>query len=1101
MKRSLITFAIRVLLAVAAGACVLPFAMAQGTPICSPDESETSDQRADAPTLASFEIQKRLQAIQYTLRESGDSKALRNEMTTLKQQLQDYINKYGASVSVNHASNTLPLIRDYFDLAKQLIKNDLQRQPGQLSSLSAYRNVFELQFKPEQALEIFPNRASIPDELEFYPVAGHQELQQLSFKEAEIIRYYIRGIGFSRRDVGVNYLETSRCLLAATEVSKMALNQILRGQFSIDTTTSGPGNEKVCGNITLKQMTEAYLRYHGQPHFATHRRTALAKALPTIPQFLSSGVESLWKEKKLLENGQYIAITLGEAKHSEFGADEIRAEVEGAIERLERSFYQIRQLPLLTAQSEVQSSLFKVIQGCNLAVKIKSTNEFFAKAMAAERLHFYNELLTSIENISANIVDMPEAMLDRTIYRMLFTARLRAAVIAILSGLSDAELPQSLSDLENTLDAWVEKTLIPVARNQILLRDHSSLVNEIKARYRNQLRLTPPFTQLREEYRTQLKNFSRILVKYDNPATTDAELPFRASHILEIYKDKVSALSPKAQELAQIIFGEKDHQIAHSLWLKTNTFFRENLAELKIGGKVFTQDRLIDKPKTWITSLFTSQDEKAVLNVGKLNGNDFYNLKFIAERLGLVDHEKAPETLADVMLEITADKGDGKRMNPAQYADTVNIYRNLLKSEIFGQWRILEMPFGSTGERFYQILNRQPMSADITGLVNAAVTQVQKNVASHLKKIVAAKTVDDIKPYIIRTQILNVLLGEIDLPTYILQKDYWPSVVTVGEMNSDEEYVFPHLLQYHLQLKSRLLRTEDRGREQWDEFFSAMGFAATPLMIAWGVKAILPWLPRAFGGAYAASRMQLLANNMHYAIEGYWAAFFGYIGADVVVQLNRRDVARNQLASVEELAYTESYRNIETPLISQHALERQRKLFNDRYDDATSRAAFNIVFFVLPFATYKAATYYIEHIKPKRFGKKQEYVDRLKAEGRFAEALNIENGYAATYTRQFARKAKLLDVEFQQLGVAPGTWRPSELMSALQRIREANDPVRMVRAELAFARIIAELGKRYVSLESTPVMRDAFIKAIFGSEHEANVFVSVYRDLGSRGRL
>lgn len=1013
---------------------------------------------------------------------------------TLKGRIEALVNGSEAQ----HKFNAFAPLLAYYDLLQRAADQILRNNPNSLTSLRGLTSSFGVVIKKEDVMWLVPQRKLMPSGME---VVYEGANARFTLTEPNVLMRLINAQANAKRAMSANYYETAKCLLSAAVTAKYSYTQMLQGKISGNVPAANVG--KACGQISFAQLFVMFKNDQVREPLDKANRYAFLASVPNFSTFMNPGVLETLKAKKWFDNGDFLSVYMGgdptigsvTADDRQWVQDEIGKLIGASLSR----FGTNPALIYFFDSPGFANKLADMTGDCQI-----NAETFAQNLRRAEELYFIQAFELAVGETTRDFSGMTAANYDDYLYEVLVRVKMNSMSNALLS-----TLMLSGKTYEEAKDIVLEFTqnviMKDVPARLVALRNNGAIrtfTDRSKSYFTEEATKIDVAGEMRRNHDSSLIKAANDLA--DMMAKSFPLLPFKKTIAQDALQDRIGALNPEAQRMVGIVLSQNDFAQAKKGWERVLSFVKEDSASSV--KRVQERNLRVEPPKSFwswdgfkeaarnVLPALASNVSTTVANSRQEDAKsikqvqDLETVKAIGYVFGYSHLNAEPKILNDVT------KTFAHNTSNELYQQFAQNYRKALRSATFADYRSLEMPYNRLP--LYRAISRlRDANGAAQAPINYALLKTSENQQSHLFDFARARKIEDLNSFILRSNFLGTLLGETDMDTYLARRDFWPSIRALGMMNPMGDFVFPHLIQYHAEYRRRIIRDEIIANEKWDDFYTAFGSAANPLIAAFAAR----WVMTTLRVPLIPSIMKVASNRAGWFLNGYWNAFLVVIVGDMGAQAYRWRQSVVEMRSLHRMAFSESTsdRSIAfwIPLIDEASYTSQLALSEQTIAQSKKHLAFSAATLALPVASYFVLNRGMFGQIFNSYKRAQSKADADAIVGNTARRSKIETEYTYRYSKFLNRKAHENQLYFRNLGVPKGTWKVSELRAAMLRATGPNK----VAADEAYKALLGVLVQKFATAQSYASFRTAFIRAAWGSEREAQLFSTEYNRLYNSG--
>ncbi len=1032
---------------------------------------------------------------------AGNSPSL-DQIKEFKSRIEGFINR----APLQYKQMAIYPIYSFYAVIEDAASLLLRVNPLRLTSLNALANTYGITMKSEDVMWVIPNKALIGNNYELVSLGN---MVRIALTPTDALFRLIKGEANMARPVESSYFETSKCLLNSALLAKYANNAALQYKLS-DKVPVG----KACGNISYAQIFNAYMKMNTRDDLDLANRNALLNSVPNFSTFMDEAFVKQMKALELFDNGGFIYLYLGaqmaDGKITEAVAAPIREKVSSLVSSALGRFGTNPALISFYASPSIKSKLAGLVNNCGT-----DNESFFTAIDRAEEVFFIQSFDSAVGLTTMDFSQLNNANIDVYLAEILTRVKVDSMSKALMAALLISG--KSSEDAQETVNAFTKQVIIPEVGERIrtVMRNGSIRVftDRVKAYYADVSNDANPLKVKRETFDSGLATTSVQIAEL--MAKPLAQLPYKKSVLNEIYGPSVASLNPNTQSLMNIVLSAKGFKNAKAAYAEVLNYVNEDMRGARARGAVLPEVNsfwsvagLRDAVTSWGHNTIAywnpakartykqkAQDEKMM--------QDFEVVRKVGEAYGFSSSNEEPKVLGEVLPGIRA------RVKPEQMVAFEKAYRTGLRKGTFAEWRILEMPYQGA-ELYRAVFNARRSRAGRQVPINFALAQTSQNQFTNLMELSKVKKLSDLDPMIMRSSFLGILLGKDDMAAHIMRQDFWPSVRALGEQYSVNEFIAPHLVQFHTEYRSLILRKEIIRTDKWDDFYDALGAYSMPLMGIWAVRGALNLTMGVAGIREVCalfrldkipSLMKVAADNSRFFVNGYWNVLLIGMMGDGVVQAYRWGDSNSELKALNRMAFSDTTNYdpsvvFYVPILDEGSFTSQIASTQNRISQTKMAVMTTGATVAFPLVSYMVSTKLFAWMGKQNYRLTEYRLSRAAKNGNTSAAESFINDKVQSYSRYYGRQARLHNIYFSRLGLRRGTWKVSELKAALAKVKGDKVPG----AQQAYKELISILNTKFYTAQDFPIHREAFTRAVFGgSESEVNLLIQEFNRLNSAG--
>lgn len=1052
-----------------------------------------------------------------------------SKLTQLKASLSEFKQKAIQLLTASPAklrSEFQPLFAAYFQVAFNLVQSELMLDPQQLKNLSAYNSVYELSLNLNDYDDVFLSTKSEIDGVQIQRIRQSKSTTskyQLTIEEKKILLALQRALGRSPviRQKGNAYLLTVRCLLGHQVIRSYISNNLMLEKISQSLPIAE--NTPICLNVTAQDIFR--VEHEAQTTFAfnTTAKLSLFSAVPSFAMVLSETDKALFTVKSgdksaLLDLPSYL---LYEHKKEFEPNDKNEVDVAAtklATERVNRirefasrlGSTNTKAMDTLTTFFDhpiLKTQLQNILAECEFTNKFTGDNgkekfeQMLSDLLDAETLYFYDQF-DQAKEFSAVLYNANNEELKEELIRYIYNNKLRSLSQALYEVMSHYTPAISTVDVQSIVARIKTEVLEPAIRNilkqAVAQPEVQAWLNDSVTKTKANMQFGAIFKNLRNssdramvQIAEMLSLINKIQEEKDIKKIPDEVLKkvaYSSAAVAQYYQEKFGEVNPLTQSQVAPILKMTDtgemraalHNIQNGLLNEVN----------RRGGSILgiATPNLKGQIWEWLTTWGTPTEDK--LRREEI-ANDFNVLHKIASALGGNERMQPRNTLYDAV----ADQLP--QLNASELQEFLNYYLNFLKDEVVKSAPLIDIqviaaPDHAQSKRelplYLALENSSAKSPYNKGLITIAIKKSLANLTQHMETIAQAKAIDDYKPFIRDTNIIETLLGFEEIKKVLLTHDITKNPdLEIYDLDQDTQ-IFADLASQHIHLKKRWIEEAGAIKKLHADFSRSVSIAALPLTMGFFTRVIAARLPAYVGGSYVASTLLTASRTMAPAISLYWsvvmkqlalsAGYSGYCWWDNIRNAEALDSYRYSSAATDAILSPQDYKT-------------QKDYFD--FESRECRQHFFTSLFWLSFPRVsewslkgynKAQKYFVERNEKYMTNWSAHNPNPLAAEtNRIATASRLRTGLTAA--NRYEQTVNSLMHEFRALNMNNPSFIIRDLDLALHNIKVSGNAYQIKCAEEAYRRIVTEAAKTirpYVDMQKTPITTEIYAKVFFGGQ-------------------
>lgn len=985
----------------------------------------------------------------------------------------------------------------------------LRANPSRLTNLTALASSLGIAMKNEDVMWVIPSKTLIGNN---YELIKQGNLTRIALTPTDALFRLIKGQANMSRPVAASYFETSKCLLNSALLAKHANNQALQYKLSAQVPKG-----KACGEISYAQIFNAYMRMQTRDDLDEANRKALLNSVPNFSTFMDPTFQKSMKDLNLWDNGEFIYLYLGAQLANPVGesvAASVREKMGALVTATLSRFGTNPALISFYAAPSIKAKLGALVNNCG------TDNETFYTVLdRAEEVFFIQSFDTAVAHTTMDFSRLNNANLDVYLNEVIARVKVDSMAKALLAALLMSG--KSIDEAQETVSAFTKNVIIPEVGERIrtVSRNGSISVftNRVKAYFADVSNDSHPLKAKRDTFDSGLAATSVQIAQL--MAKPLAQLPYKKSVLNEIYGPSVASLNPNTQNLMNIVLRAKDFPNAKAAYAQVLKYVNEDMRGARSRGAVLPEANnmwSLDGFVPAVRDAFTSWGRNTVSYWSPAKARtykqkaadekmmqDFEVVRKVGEAYGFSSRNTEPKVLNEVL------PGIRRGMKPEQMTAFEKSYRTGLRKGTFAEWRILEMPY-QDNELYRAVYNARRSRAGRQVSINFALAETSKNQYSNLMELSKVKKLADLDKMILRSSFLGILLGQNDIAAHIMRHDFWPSVRALGNMHTVNEFIAPHLVQFHTEYRSRILRQEIVASDKWDDFYDALSAYSMPLMGIWAVRGALNmtmgiWGIRELCALFRLDKipavMKLAADKTRFWVNGYWNILLVGMMGEGAVQAYRWGNSNGELKALNRLAFSDTTNydpNVVfyVPLLDEGSYTSQLESTRNRISQAKMSVAMTGAIVAFPLVSYMVSNKLFVWMAKQNYRITELRLARASRKGNTSMAESFINDKVRSYAGYYSRQARLHSIYFDRLGLRRGTWKVSEMKAALAKVKGDKVPA----AQDAYKELLTVLNTKFYTAQEFPIHREAFTRAVFGgSEAEVNLLIQEFNRINSAG--
>ena len=1061
------------------------------------------------------------------------------------------------------------LIREYFLLAFDLVfARAFFQKALTIQPLQPLADTYSILIDEKTFFNIYPNRKLVRSDIEVTPYNNSQgeKIVALRWKNSHLFAQAVSSLNAG--DQEKNYMPIVRCMLSMLLYSDLASTNLYLRTTDHNLLKKGLSNHALCKGVTHQELLRTYQREKQNPHIEKEVRSLLMRS----PYFLS---------KVLVNNSDFLTIVINgdRVTPNQMGKNGLSSittyypfiylfpslvneDVEGMEDFDSKDMEKIlTQDEVIKVNEAIDASIAEYIndvgpQFYNLGYSsgvVEKLNEYFAIP------EYISEEELKDQDLVGDLVYKSEVMF----FQSEFNSQISKWSIPFYP-LLQAKNHQYLLDalIEITKEAKVEslrttiKYLLSYGEAQSYLVNHDQLIN-----YLTEKHIRPALNLPEQQF--AIRNFAGQVLKswLNNSASY--------SHLSTAYEGHLNyALIPSAKKAVDImvtldaydlpydkvalkaLFSDALHSLEHdvqsiiSAALEAPSFETSEVI-VKTGQETFSalNQASGEVPYSWgwldVVSSWGGRKSK-LEEFAKENKDKATQLQKAASWFGLgttVDYEPdevyGPKTIRNIFNSLAQD------LDKEEMAELILKYRQILRSKVFANHRILEAPVHFSNclkteeneekqTRLYEAiycltkapekteetkdkdkkikapvlpkpLKTEMRKASLDRVVNEALLYTRNNVIELIQLVSHAH-----KPHelgLLITPFSNAiahLLGEQSASTKLVNMDLQKSFF--GSTSSNVQGSFLGALAVHRKVQNCLNRSpynfyengkciSDNSRnnqlnadyyaERWGKFFHASFAAVLPILGIWALKIASLKVP-----GMKVPGLKPLIDRTGSILTTYWLALTGLFAMDLAwITFFRYPQLHEDHQKMTRASFTE-VEKWDVSILSSYEYLNLEEQYNSMVNGLKKEAMWDILWLSLPVVMPPIMNLgFFKLLRPKFFKGREKRWDK-KFYDNNAKSLGENVGpnpeLTAKYARKFRKKRNYFHSDFKDLGIPKETnWRISTFNKALKKARKNLKGRELAKAEEAYNRLVMEVNTQLATLADFPIAFNNAAAAIF----------------------
>lgn len=984
-----------------------------------------------------------------------------------------------------HRKASQELIEGYFQVTDRLLLIEILDQP-QNAKLSKLQSDYSLNLPGTIFDKIYPLGLNLSEGIEatFNSNKNNSSTYTLSFSGENIFRALVRGAAQSPKNIknGSAYFETVRCGLNRILIGKTKINQALLGKEQDKLNISN--DTRVCLNTPVQDF-ENLSKSDVEIRKEKSLRALLSAELPQLFVNLSEESISIFTETRL---GEFIAQFrlfpdwLSELNNNKGDADpevtpamlaQVSAEIDTQIENEYQRLPLLKSLRGVWAESSMVTIFNNLIESCNYNLsdslgKSLDKKILIEKLVRAEDFYFFNNLANDLESLNVRLTKMQENEISILLKEFIISRKIIAinqALIPVLNYFSTSTSP----DLD-TLLAALQADLKPAAEQIIDSRlkksELNKYVNTLSQIAKQKNTNASSHNLLLESFTLEMMTAAKKIKTYLDEKTKISELPLDKSALIRSFQPSLSQISRENSGRVYILAAEKDFNIQKNIWLSMKAKLNSDIQKFGVDCKPID---FTSRAQIWGKGLF---EDARTSRARESSQRDCDLLNIFAGALGL-ERQTPFSKFSDIHANLAA------KMTEDELASFVSIYRNELTSDLFGEFRLLDMKIENTSKnniKLYEILADAKNPKDVLDLVRTGIRNSLKPLSSHLEKVSSSKTEADLDFFIKRTRIINALLGEGDLSALTSSLNGYNALsYQISDIMAEKGFVFPQLIKYHSTLQEKMVADEGLRDEVYEEFLTSNIYISMGVLGGWAAKHAFGVMPAWLGLPRLSSVIHSAGQKLSHTIDGHGWFLMGIIAGHIGSLEIKKSEFRTELRHINELTQSETLKpegaENPLPLIEWSDYKQQFTYYESGIKTANLNQLMDLGWLAFPFIMNKAI----------QQGLKKMSSGLIRQNAKFEVSSVKDRKFYESRTEFILNHRKtLLRSAFSELK-NPKSLDVIELQIARDNaLRQTTSAAKRARINDSYEKIIKEFGSRIESVIEHPTLLESYSKAMFG---------------------